>query len=157
MNCRMLINSGMLLFVLLTLQCNNALSPDNQINLKKDTSIIGTWNGNRHPNGVMMGLLRDTSNHVDTLYDTIFEYKTYSIAYDTIKISRVRNEIPPCPYPGCYTPTLTGRWSIDDDSLFVYPFPNSSLIYSTRYLVTKYLPDTLIFSSSDGIDTCVKQ
>jgi hypothetical protein len=161
MNYRMLMNAGILLFVILTLQCNNAVSPNNQISLKKDASIIGTWI-NRHTECVLKGLLRDTSNHVDTLYDTvydtIFEYKTYSIAYDTIKISSVSNNmIPPCPYPGCYTPTLIGMWSSIDDSLFVYPFPNSSLIYSTRYLFTKHLPDTLIFSSSDGIDTCQKQ
>jgi hypothetical protein len=160
MNYRMLINSGILLFVLLALQCNNAVSPNNQISLKKDTSIIDMWIGNRHLDRVIMSLVRDSSNLADTLYDTIydtiFEYKTYSIAYDSIKITSGDNVIHPCPSGGCVTPTLIGRWSSIDDSLFVYPFPNSSLIYSTRYLVTRHLPDILIFSSSDGIDTCQK-
>lgn len=148
MNYRILMNFSILLFVILTLQCSNPISPN-----KGD--IIGTWVGGSHT--VVYTFIKDSLNHYDTSYDTGIEYKTYSITYDTIKISSGSNLILPCPYPGCYVPTLTGRWSFDDDSLFIYPFPNSSLIYSTRYLVTKHLPDSLIFSSSDGIDTCVKQ
>jgi hypothetical protein len=141
----MLMNSGILLFVLLALQCSNPASP-------KD-DIIGTWVGSHTV--VRIGHLVDTSGHyVDTTYDTGVATKTYSIRYDTIKISQTSGGfrfIIPTPY----IPPLEGTWSLIEDSLIVYPVSGSA--YSTRYRITKHLPDSLIFSSSDGIDTCQKQ
>ena len=174
MNYRMLMNLGILLFVILTLQCSNATSPNNQINPNKD--LIGTWSDIHtviDTQYVIYRAIQDSIHydslyqphpyyHIDTVadtsYDTIIYYKTYSIAYDSIKITSGNNLRIPCPYPGCVTPTLIGWWWLINDSLFIYPVPNGiSPAFSTRYLITKHLPDSLIFSSSDGIDTCQKQ
>jgi hypothetical protein len=143
MNYRMLMNSGMLLFVLLALQCSNPASP-------KD-DIIGTWVSGSHT--VVKLFIHYPSN--DTLFDTGNVYKTYSITNDTIKISETSNGFRII-HPTPYTPPSIGTWSLIDDSLFVHPV-SGFYCYSTRYLITKVLPDSLIFSSSDGIDTCQKQ
>ncbi|MGA2506929.1 MAG: hypothetical protein ABSF80_05575 [Chitinispirillaceae bacterium] len=173
MNYRMLMNAGILLFVILTLQCNNATSPNNQINPNKD--LIGAWSDIHtviDTQYVIYRAIQDSIHydslyqphpyyHIDTVadtsYHTIIYYKTYSITYDSIKITSGDNLIRPCPSGGCYTPTLTGTWLLNNDSLFIYPVFGIRPAFSTRYLITKHLPDSLIFSSSDGIDTCQKQ
>jgi hypothetical protein len=149
MNYRILMNFSILLFVILTLQCSNATSP-NEIFNKGD--IIGTW--------VKSYTVEELKFKFDSLtqlyipyYDTGIGYKTCSITYDTIKISS--GSIHPCPCPCCCTP-LVGTWSYGNDSIIIYPISDCHA-FSTRYLITKHLPDSLIFSSSDGIDTCVKQ
>jgi hypothetical protein len=173
MNYRILINLSILIFVILTLRCNNTTSPNNHLTSKKD--IIGTWVDTHttvDTNYVIYRAIQDSISydslyhphphyHIDTVdtiyYNTHYTHKTYSIAYDTIKISKSNSLQLPCPFPGCVTPTLTGRWSLINDSLLnIYPIQNIPA-FSTHYLVTKHLPDSLIFSSSDGIDTCVKQ
>ena len=148
MSYRMLMNSGILLFVLVTLQCNNATSP-NEIFNKGD--IIGTWVSSHT---VVWTIVKDSLNHyVDTLYDTGSESKTYSITYDTIKISKTF-----CCIPSPYISPLIGTWSLIGDYLIVYPVSGTNtLTFSTQYLITKSSPDSLIFSSSKGIDTCQKQ
>jgi hypothetical protein len=149
MNYRILMNAGILLFVILTLQCSNITSPD-----KRD--IIGTWVGSHTEVAIF---IKDSLNHYDTSYDTGVEYKTYSITYDTIKISRADSFKITFPIiSGPFVFPFIGTWSLINDSLIVYPVPNGIRpAFSTRYLITRHLPDSLIFSSSDGIDTCQKQ
>jgi hypothetical protein len=142
---RMLIISGMLLFVIVTLQCSDVISSNRE-------SVIGTWVSGSQ---VVRTGITVYSDHRDTLYDTGNVYKTYSITNDTIKISETSygfRIIPPTPY----TPPSIGTWSLINDSLFVHPV-SGFYCYSTRYHITRLLPDSLIFSSSDGIDTCRKQ
>jgi hypothetical protein len=157
MNYRMLMNFGILLFVILTLQCSSNLTSPN----KRD--IIGTWVGGSHTvvyiyNGIFPTNISDSLNHsVDTLYDTGIVCKTYSITYDTIKISEADSfKIALPENPGPLVFPFIGTWSLINDSLIVFPVSGVNR-YSTRYFITKHLPDSLIFSSSDGIDTCQKQ
>lgn len=148
MNYRILMNFSILLFVILTLQCSNPISPN-----KGD--IIGTWVGGSHT--VVYTFIKDSLNHYDTSYDTGIEYKTYSITYDTIKISEADSFKVALPiFPGPHVLPFIGTWSLINDSLIVYPVSGGDR-FSTRYLIAKHLPDSLIFSSSDGIDICKKQ
>lgn len=147
MNYRMLMNFGMLLFAVLTLQCSNPAS--------QREDITGAWVGSHH--AVKMFVSVDTSGHyADTMYDTGFSVKTFSIEYNTITISRADSGFRII-HPTPYTPPLTGAWSLIGDYLIVYPYNSEFVCYSTRYIITKHLPGSLIFSSSDGIDTCQKQ
>jgi hypothetical protein len=148
MNYRILMNFSILLFVILTLQCSNLVSSN-----KGD--IIGTWVGGSHT--LVYTFIKDSLNHYDTLYDTGIGYKTYSITYDTIKISEADSFKIVLPiFPGPLVLPFKGTWSLINDSLIVYPVSGGNR-FSTRYLITKLLPDSLIFSSSDGTDTCENQ
>ena len=144
MNYRILMNFSILLFALLTLQCETL--QNNQSISKGD--IIGTWVASH----------TEISPAYDTGfigYDTGFIYKTYSITFDTIKISKTYSGRFSHPIGG-FSP-LIGTWSLINDSLIVYHDFYSPAYFSTRYLITKYSPDSLIFSFYNGIDTCENQ
>ena len=119
--------------------------------------LIGTWTASHQSIMTLYGPSGFTS------LDTGVTTKTYRITQDSIEISGGSSY----EYPILWVPSgpipLIGTWSIKNDTIVIYPdsvspfsngFPPS---YGTRYYLSKYLSDSLIFTYENGADTCQRQ